>query len=573
MQKSAAGRLGNSIIGSLWNRSPRPETFWLAGVIALAALFRFWNLKYNPAWYHDECVLINQSWNLIHGHFQWDALRHTFLPRLPLTHLIVGSMILALGKHVLTIRIVTAMCGLLATWMIYRTARTFDRATGLLAAFYWATLSPVVVYNRWGFSYNLAMLECLMILLAIVLDRERGRWYYLTIATAGAAMSLVTEPASVFAYVAFLVYLIFYCKPRLFIYGIISALPLLGYIAFMLLTQRNIFLGDLRGIRMQRLSGPVPVLVRLDILRSFWTYGGFWGAAGFLGVFLLRPGRVRKAIWTTFLCWMFGLCWISGDDFALLFRQMILVMPIAVVGLARISLLVYWNIIGTVPCARPGPLVSREKSRERNKQGAKRTVRVGLERITKKAVPFVLAMLLLAYLYPITRSVFRGFRTQLDWLSITDPKAAEDVANFIGRQCRPDDIVMVSHLGWMYPCRHVSYMQASIADGGPGYAIFPAEIVADRFVFECSPDNTRFLVIHPVTSVFARSVPHVADMLNRCLAQWRRVYQCRDIIVYENPKFAATKAVFKSSRMDAGIEPRQPVALEPQQSASEASPR
>ena len=51
-------------------------------ISAIGFWFRFYNPYINPGRYHDECVFVDKSWNLIDGNVHWGVTSNSFLERL-----------------------------------------------------------------------------------------------------------------------------------------------------------------------------------------------------------------------------------------------------------------------------------------------------------------------------------------------------------------------------------------------------------------------------------------------------------------------------------------------------------
>jgi len=133
----------------------------------MAAVFiRFYHLESNPLWYTDETNYITLSWQL--GHFvpvnqaAHKALIFPFatdaVPHPPLFFAVDGLMMRLLGKGVLAGRFLSALLGLLCTYLLYNgVRRLFGKAAGFVAAGLFAFHLPSVFFLRWGMPYNLSM--------------------------------------------------------------------------------------------------------------------------------------------------------------------------------------------------------------------------------------------------------------------------------------------------------------------------------------------------------------------------------------------------------------------------------
>ncbi|OGL46880.1 MAG: hypothetical protein A2161_03850 [Candidatus Schekmanbacteria bacterium RBG_13_48_7] len=215
-------------------------------ILGISAWLRLYNLKLNPGWYHDECVFVDQSWNLIHGKFQWEAVSNTFLPRLPLPHLLTGALMLLFGKHLLVIRTFYALCGISIVVILYFTGVVAgNRNYGLLYATVYAIMPYTVLYNRWGFTYNLvtALSAGGFLLMLIYLKDKRLKWLWLAVLCTG--LALVSEIISIIVFVFVAISLLFLPERRKN-FAILSTafIPLFLYLVFMWIFKNHIFIQD-----------------------------------------------------------------------------------------------------------------------------------------------------------------------------------------------------------------------------------------------------------------------------------------------------------------------------------------
>src|SRR5262245_35622814 len=174
----------------------RSGTFVMIAVIACAAAARFYDLRYSPGWYHDETIFIGQAWNLIHGHFQWEAVRHTFLPHLPLFHLLLGPLLVIFGKDIIWVRFLAAMSGVGITWFIYKIGKEVENVpAGVIGAAMFALCPYTILLTRWGFSYSVAALLGAINLYSLIRHvRPAENNHSLYFASVAAGLGMVVAP-------------------------------------------------------------------------------------------------------------------------------------------------------------------------------------------------------------------------------------------------------------------------------------------------------------------------------------------------------------------------------------------
>ena len=159
------------------------EVVALCLILALAAYLRLANIADNPGWYTDEGTHLDIAQNLLRGRVQYLAINQSTLmfAKLPLFELLLTGLLGTVGQaiepmaDICTLRALTGVLGVVSVgllyWVVRRTQQGRDPALALLAALMLAIYPQAVVYNRFGFSYNL--------LAPLVLLAGLGCWEYL----------------------------------------------------------------------------------------------------------------------------------------------------------------------------------------------------------------------------------------------------------------------------------------------------------------------------------------------------------------------------------------------------------
>ncbi len=128
-----------------------------------------------------------------------------------------------------------------------------------------------------------------------------------------------------------------------------------------------------------------------------------------------------------------------------------------------------------------------------------------------------------------------GFHTDIDGF-LLDPIAARDAAEFVNQRATSDDLIIASPtLAWMLHA-NVADMQMPIAYRGQATPHLPGNIPAERWAFDPSVEQARFVIVDNLWRNWAvPNVPGVADMLHEIEA-WPIVFRSGEIVIYQNPE-------------------------------------
>jgi hypothetical protein len=238
-----------------------------------------------------------------------------------------------------------------------------------------------------------------------------------------------------------------------------------------------------------------------------------WIALGLVGLFLLRPVRLRRLGLLLFLLPIFVLGRTTAL-YSLGFYYMIPLLPF--VGLGVAALLRYgapyvWQTVRrTLP--RPRGIVFG----------------------TASVALLVVAMPFAASMESTLCQVYGGFTTPIDPFLI-DPGHAWLAAEFVNRHTAPDDVVIASPtLSWLIEASVADVQMATVAAGYPAPDL-PTDIPADRFAFAPDYRQARFVIVDNLWHNWAVwNVPGAPDMLSE-VQKWPQTFEAGKIKVYENP--------------------------------------
>lgn len=490
----------------------------IRGAIAAAVLLiavvafhlRFTNLTTNPAWYTDEGTQLDIAVHMLDGEWQYLAVDDSMLlfSRPPLFQLLLAAAIkLTNADPLLVLRTITASSGLIVIALLGGIAtRASGVRAGLVTAALAAVMPTMVLYQRFGFDYHLLAIELLVILIGLWRWFQTGRPHWLTLASVSMGCALVTDISAFGLLPPFVLIILLRRWRALPLALIISIVPAalvllvqLIYAPAALMTDLAFIFGRLRAnATLTEQLAMIGQNVRMVILSDGW-----W-LAGLVGLVALRPSQLRTPA--------------------------LLMCLIPLLSQARTAQLYSLSLYYLIPFMAFIPL------------GLGALIEFGAERIRPMFGPLaagLTAMLCLALLVnePLRfqlQAVHTGFPTAIDPV-LVHPQHAREVAEFINARIQPDEVVIASPpVGWMIHANAADF-QMMIAYGGVGTPHLPVDLPRDRWVFDPSLANARFVVTDPPWFNWGvLHVPGLDDALEE-IQTWPVVFTRGDLTVYEHP--------------------------------------
>lgn len=499
------------------------EAAALLAILALAVYLRLTNLADNPGWYTDEATHVNIAHHLLSGHIQYFAINQSTLlfARPPLFHIALAGWFRLFGEGIAGLRTMTAALGVLSAALLYAVVRRIqsDRVLPLLAAFLLALYPQAVLYSRFGFSYNLLAPFILLAMLGLYRYAADGRRRWLAFAALLLGLAVICDLMAL-AFLPVLLFVILARNWRDSAWMLIAAVPFTLYAAAMLISAPDAFLFDLR-FTLSRLSAlSLPGQIE-NIALNYTTLlsQDFWTLAGVIGLFLLRPARMRVLMLLTF--------WI----------------PLIVMGrtVALYSLSGYYMIpllpliaLGGAPLLRWGaPFILRTVRRDI-------TALVGYPQWLATGIAYSIAVLvvvspLLVTLVLTVNQIRGGYSTAIDPFLIA-PNDARQAASYVNAHTTSDAVMIASPaVGWQFTAQTADF-QMTVAFTGEETPHLPVDIPADRWVFDPSYSRAKFVVVDNLwRSWGAVHIPGVARLLAEVEESWLLVFESGAIQVYQNP--------------------------------------
>ncbi|MFQ6015042.1 MAG: ArnT family glycosyltransferase [Anaerolineae bacterium] len=491
-------------------------------IVAFGAYVRLVNLRDNPGWYSDEGSDLEMAAHLAYGRGQYYAIGGaTFITgHLPLFHLLAAGLVRLLGRDILAVRLPAALSGVLALPLLYLVGREMiGEGVGLLAAGLFALYPNAVLYNRFGFSYNLLQPLYLLVLYALhrSLQGEGTRWVALAGLSSGLALGTSLVAAPLLAVVAAALAL----KHRwrgLRTVLLLASLPLSAYALVMLLSAPEAFLYDIAfTLGRARRSLPLQLAAVTVHYFSFWEWD-FWHPLGLAGLFLIPRRRARGMLLATTF---FSLFWVLRVEALshLGFYRALGLLPLVALGMA-------------VLLARGLPwLLPRLQEDLQHLPWPRLTTT-----LTAVTVFFCLLSPLLISAYWDVHRAHIGFPTRLGGTVVQEPQDARQAAAYVNAHTDSDDLVLASpHIAWLMHA-WVADFQQSLASRGVATEHFPGDLPRSRWVYDPWYRKARFVVVDDLWRGWAsQTMPEVADMLQE-IQQWPLAARFGEFAVYRNPE-------------------------------------
>ena len=487
-------------------------------ILILAAYLRWANLADNPGWYTDEATHLNIAQHLIQGRVQYLAINQSTLlvARPPLFELWLAVWLKFFGTGMLALRALTGLLGVISVALLYGVVSWTGggRRPALLAALLLAIYPPAVLYSRFGFSYNL--LTPLLWLTYLGLWRyldgtKRRRW--LVLASLAIGFGAISD-LWMFSLIIPALVVIAIRNWRDVLWSLaLMLLPFGLYAAVELITAPHAFLFDL-NFTLLRLN-QIPLSDQLSTLANNYTMllsQDSWLVLGLAGLWLLRPLRSQRLS----LLLLIAPTVLLGRTVALYslsFYYMIPLLPFVALGLAALL-------------DRGAAFVSQLLSAR-----LPRRFRFSLY----AALSIAVALPFVASTVSLLNQVQASFNTAIDPFLI-QPADARQAAEFVNQQTQAADVVIASPgVAWLLQSNAADF-QMSIAVTGRATPHLPANMPADRFVFNPDYTRARMVIVDNLWRNWAApNVAGVSDML-RDVETWPRVFRAGAIEVYCNSR-------------------------------------
>ena len=519
-------------------------------ILLSVIILRIPNLETIPYWHWDEGVNMNISHNLSEGRLLWFSLRYVFVPHPPLFFVVTGILLRILGNELIVLRGLSVFYSIITTIFIYLIGKElFNKKTGLLASFLFAIYPCAIYWNRMGFANNQLMLLSVLTLYSFLqyLKHKRSFWFCLT--SLSISLCMITEFTGILYLISILLLFWLYERKQVLKAIIFSASLFVIFLLTMFVLFREEFTHDVI-FQFQRFN-LIPLLSIL-LLFSLPLYHfrtkiiDFYGNIPyeFFTLFKIPPERAIKGNFLLFLCLsnlLLALTLLKPlSDQGLL--EGIDYFWLGILGLFLINRKVERNsvLLFSIPFLLFILILGRTDHMliPLHPYFALGLV-ILLQRIYKflislsdSAVIPVLAFLLLSY--PFAFVIYYDVSSFVFGKNLKPERVDERyaVAEFINKNTLPKDIVLAdSHFTRLIECRTSVLLQAIAIEGKP-IAYMAPDYKAERFIFNCSYRNTRFIVVDKKDKEWLKkNSKEISDEIKK----WS-VLEIGDYLIYKNPK-------------------------------------
>jgi 4-amino-4-deoxy-L-arabinose transferase-like glycosyltransferase len=492
--------------------SLRLEATLINLILLFAAYLRLWNLEDNPAWYTDEATHLDIARHLLNGENRYLAIDDSYLifARLPLFEYSLALLFQIFGVSMLVLRGFTAGLGLLTVLLLYAVVRAISKESwlSLAVALAYAIMPQALLYNRFGFSYNLLLPLTLLSLWAAVRYQTSGNRPYLALLSLCFGLGCISE-ILMWSFLLVIPLLTWQIRWKDMFWGLALALfPLAIYCVWQLLTIPEAFLFDL-GYSVGRTSGGTPFEQLKRIAENYTVLlSDFWFLLGVIGLFLLRDKVMRGTCLVFFLPLLF---------------------------IARTVPLYSLSAYYAVPFL---PLVA-----------------IGLGAFFTYGITFVLQQLrenigqILSYgiivflfLVPVAYSIIQSstqvqtrIPTSIDAF-LLNPIDVREVLNYIHANSTEDDLLIASAPLAVLLDRPAADFQMAVLAMGFDAVHLPHDLPPERFTFDIDYHAARYVVVDNLWRNWgAVHMPALVTILDD-LKNWPIVFEAGALQVYENPK-------------------------------------
>jgi 4-amino-4-deoxy-L-arabinose transferase-like glycosyltransferase len=487
-------------------------------IIALAAYFRLSHVHDNPGWFTDEGTHLEVARNVLDGRTQYLAIQDSVLlfSRVPLFGWLLAAAGRLFGLNMTTLRLLTGTLGVISVGLVgfvgWRITR--EKWLGITAAFILAIFPAAVIYNRFGFSYNLLAPLLLLTCLGLWEYHQSGQNRWLALAALTTGLGIISDLWAISCLpVLILIVLSSNDSPKQKTITLswaltFALLPIAIFTAHALLTTLDAFLFDLNFVR-SRLSLSLPAQIEsLAINVTVLLSQNGWIALGFAG-FLALPSLRQRRFMLLFILLPLAVLGRSTALHSLGFHYFIPFLPFVALGLAALLHL------GPQAASPPnGP-------------------RPSWLPISRHLFYLLIAIPLLTTITLLNNQLHTRYQTTIDPF-LANSHDAEAVAAYINSHTDPDDLVIANAtITWLLNTNRADF-QMSIASNDVATPHLPADIPPERYAYDVDYRTAEFVVIDNWWTTWGQfNVPGLTAMIND-VTTWPLVFSSGNMRVYQN---------------------------------------
>ncbi len=504
------------------NRVREIELISLVAILALAAFLRLVNVADTPDWYTDEATHIDIAHHLAQGEVRYMLITQSTLlfARLPLFQIILSKIFLLAGNDILVLRTFTGILSVLSVALVYAIMRhTGGKIPALATALFCAVYPQAVLYSRFGFSYNLLPPLILIVLFSLYRYLDGKSWRYLAVAAFLLGLGMISEVMMWTFIIPFVIVVITSRRWLNLLWSVpILFAPLALYVLVMLATVPDAFIFDLR-FTLSRLGTTLTLAQQWETLShniEMLVSGDLWKLIGFIGLFTLRPARLRY-ITLLFLVFPIVSMGRSVALFQLSAYYMIPFLPLFALGIGSLLGHGLPSLMKIISKSLP--------TRWRNVFIAIPSFLIGSV-LVFNAVSFDL------------NEIRNGFVTEIDSFLIPSEQGRA-VAEYINTHAQPDDVIIATPSGgWQFRANVMDFQMSVAATNHIATPHLPAHLPLNRLAFDPNYATANYAVIDNLWRNWGiYHIPGLDGIMSDIQANWTLVFEAGDIAVYHNPAY------------------------------------
>jgi hypothetical protein len=487
---------------------------FLALITGAGLFLRLYHLDTRPAWFVDEGSNLDISWNFIHGQARFEAYEFTFVPHFPLFFFLGGIFTLFFGKTILALRIFAALSCTATIMIAYFIGKELkDKFYGLMASFLFSFAYISLIYSKFAFSSNLAVLLIALLLLFCVryLKTNEEKWIYLA---AGVSSLIFMTEIYHWPVILVLFYLTWKDKKLLTKTISISLLPILIFFLYMLVMKRGSFLMDIKYYFFFRNLEHGSSLRMFLGLFVYWLRTSLLTLPGLLGILFLKNKKTRSVMLIIFFCIAIP---ILANQSSFLSRNLIILSLFIAIGapsvLNWIFSICYENLV--------------KPSFINNRLGA-----------------FIIILMMIGTFSSEISTTLKFFESPLDLVQktkniILDQGSAKKAAGFVNNNSTPDDLVIASDkFSGLLSGKFTNIFQVAAYEGLDSGIYSPEFFSKDRLFFDVPLEKARY-VINDGTEVadWKYNSINMVGIIEKT-ESWPSVFDDGDYHVHENPLYS-----------------------------------
>lgn len=495
----------------------------LMGLIA-AGFFRFYNLRQSPGWYSDEGNYIDLAENWMQGKWQnYGITGAPYSQRPPLNMYITAAAMQVFGVDISVTRGVSAasslICVMLVTWLAWK---KMGRREAILTLWITGVAPWVVMFARFGMTYNLMAPFFLFALIAVIYYSENQRTGWLIAAAVSSALAVSTDYLGIMCGVTAGLILLFKRPRSLIVFIPVFLLTLTAVFIPVMVVNAPVFFTDMVHLFLWggQVQSSGSSLLSVIINYSELLRRESWILLGICGLFLIRDNSIRNtlliAVSLTLLMVTRAYTPVGGG-----LHYLMHLFPIFALGLA-VFILTAFDTVKNV--------LGKDLTRL-------------FTRFPRAVAPGAALVAIFVVFTPVIWMVLSSFAmtvyssdylfTGNDDLMLVKPEDADKARSYVNAHIKPGDLVLGSPtLIWGLPTMNRADFLGALAYTGqkPNNYI---DVDKTRFTRDISLDNARYVILDPLAEDFAPKVlPGMQSWLDE-IHSWPVAYATGKIRVYE----------------------------------------